>query len=407
VAALTMLMIVASSGPLVVRSLDRAAASFAAGRLAFTNLVRSAGRTGVMVAALGAAVATAFVTAGFSKGVTESITSGVFTNMDGVQVSSVSAGANVNVDAGISPDALAALADVPGVEDIHRSTVVLAGSRAGEVMLVTAYEDPWYMRDGTRGVRGRLDPEGIRRGEVLVSTDLARTTGLRPGDMLALPTPSGMVEVPIQAVVYGAGTGDGRVWMSFDKHVELYGAQPSRAVYVEAKPGVSPGQLAGQIRAADLGAEVRVETPVEVVADTEASVADQMVPFWTLQRGLLAVSFVAVLSTMLLVGVQRRREMATLAAVGSSPSTLARMVLTEAAVVAFVAMALGALAGAVLLWAMTELAPLMMGFPVSYRPNWLPTLSAGGMALASALLGALWPARRAAHTEVLPALRSE
>jgi putative ABC transport system permease protein len=411
VAAIALLLFGASLAPLLIRAVrglpSRWVEDSAPGRLAIANLTGSPGRTGVMVAALGAAATTAFVTTGFSHGFSSAIGDSVEENMAGVSVSSVGSGANVNIDAGIPQEAVGQLAQVDGVDQVFRGAVVLAGSRSGEVRSVVAYQDPWDADDDSRAVRGRLDLDRFEQGEALISTKLARDTGLRPGDLLSLPTPGGMAELPIQAVVHAGGTGDGWVSISYDTHVELFGSQPVRAMYAEAAPGVDYDDLADRIRDVDLGVDVLVETPSEVAADASDSIDRQMAPFWTLQRGLLAVAFVAALSTMLLIGVQRRRELAMLAAVGTAPGTLARMVLTEAGLVGAAAIALSLLGGFPMLWAMVRLSPLMMGYAVPFRPDWMAVPLAAVSVMLVVLLAAVWPAVRAARTDILAALRSE
>jgi putative ABC transport system permease protein len=147
--------------------------------------------------------------------------------------------------------------------------------------------------------------------------------------------------------------------------------------------------------------------PGEVAARSARGVARELAPFWTLQRSLTAVAFVAVLSTLLLVGVQRRREMATLGAVGMEPATLRRMVLVEAGLVAVLALGLSATGGLVMLWALHRVAPLLIGWATPLAPDWWALLAWGAVSLAVALLAALWPARRAARTEVASALQAE
>lgn len=393
---------------LAVRPFARLLEGSAPGRLAVANLVRAPGRTGVMAAAVGAAATTAFVTAGYTQGARVAITDQVIDNMDAVEVSSVEDGFNVNLDAGLSPQVLDTLAQIHGVDEVHRGTVVLAGSTPGELVSVLAFEDSWLAEhDGEEQVRGRIDVAAFEQGEAFVNTTLARDTGLRPGDMLALPTPTGMVEVPIQAVSAGGGASGRTVQIPYDLLRQLYGDQPSRAVGVTPAAGVSLDELALRIETSDVGDQVKVSTPEEVVATTTASVESQMVPFWTLQRGLLAVSFVAVLSTLLLVGVQRRREMGMLAAVGMTPSTLWRMVVAEAALVGLVSVAFSIFGGLVMLWALLDVAPLLIGFVTPFRPDWLAVPIWGAVAMVVALVAALWPARRAARTDVIVALRYE
>jgi putative ABC transport system permease protein len=293
-AAIGMLFCGARLSPLAIRPLARVLPRTAVSSMALANLGRAPGRTGVMVIAVSAAITTAFVTAGYVHSVQVDIYDATLDNMDGVEVTSVEQGANVNLDAGLSESVLGALAEVPGVGEVHRGAVVLAGGHVGDLVGVTAYDDPWILdNDGDEMLRGRIDADAFMKGEAIINTTLARDKGLRPGDMLELPTPTGMVSLPVQAVISQGGATGRYVQIPFDLHEQWYGRQPSRGVFVEPKKGVGILALARNIRAADLGEEVRVRTPVEVANGTNRAVARQMVPFWSLQRGLLAVSFVA------------------------------------------------------------------------------------------------------------------
>jgi putative ABC transport system permease protein len=408
--SLGLLLFGASITPLVIRPLARVVGQAPAGRLAVANLVRSPGRTGVMVAALVAASTTAFVTAGYTRGLRSSFTEDITDNLDGVELSAVGEGVNVNLDMGVPPAIVDDLEDTEGVAAVHRGAALLTGARPSDLVAVVAYDDPWILdHDGQRMVRGRLDAAGFLRGEALINTAMARDTGLRPGDDVPLLTPTGVVDVPVQAVVPGGGGATGRsVQIPWELHRRLYGSQPVKQLVVEAAPGVSPTELAERLSGDEaIAAVAMVRTPDQLVDEVSRSVEGQMVAFWAFQRGLLAVSFVAVLSTLLLVGVQRRRELAMLAAVGGTPSILARMVLAEAGIVGLAAVALSAAGGTVVLWALLEVAPLVIGFGTPLRPDWLSAVTSGGLSLVVALLAAFWPARRAARTDVAVALRYE
>jgi putative ABC transport system permease protein len=410
VLSLGLLLFGAAIAPLLVRPLARLVDQAPAGRLAVANLARSPGRTGVMVAALVAAATTAFVTAGYSRDLRSAFTEDITDNLDGVELSAVGEGVNVNLDAGLPPEIIGRLEEQPGVTAVHRGAGVLTGARPSDLVAVTAFDDPWILdHDGERMVRGRLDAEGFRDGEALINVALARDTGLRPGDDGPLLTGAGVVDVPIQAVVPGGGGAAGRtVQISWELHRRLFGPQPIKQLVVDAAPGVSPEVLAMQLRRMpDIGGSALVRTPDQLVDSVNGSVEGQMVAFWAFQRGLLAVSFVAVLSTLLLVGVQRRRELAMLAAVGGTPSTLGRMVVAEAGIVGVVAVALSAAGGTVVLWALLEVAPLVIGFTTPLRPDWLSVVTSGGLSLVVAVLASFWPARRAARTDVAVALRYE
>lgn len=410
VAALTLMMVGAQLAPLVLRPVGRLVDRSAPGRLAVGNLAREPRRTGTMVVAVATATVTAFMTAGYINGARVGITDNVVENVDGVQVTVVSDGFNANLDTGMSPELLALLDNLPGAEPVaRRGAGTLAGARPGETVLVSAYQDPWLEAEP---VRGTIDEDAFERGEVIINTALARDTGLRPGDMLRLPAPGGIMEVPIQAVVQGGGVSERGAQIPYDLYTRHYPVPPPRSVFVEPAPGTSLVELEQAIldavRTAGLpDSQIRVLTPDALAAESSDSVAGQLAPFWTLQRGLLVVSFVAVLSTLLLVGIQRRREIGMLGAVGMEPAMLARMVLVEAALVAAVAIVLTATGGMVMLWALNRVAPLLVGFSNPLAPDWWSLVVWGGVSLVVTLLAALWPARRAARTEVVAALQYE
>ncbi|HEY8527788.1 MAG TPA: ABC transporter permease [Acidimicrobiales bacterium] len=402
--AVGVIILAAALAPAVVRPLARLAGDRAPARLAVTSLVRDPRRTGVMTAAVTAALGTAFVTAGYSSGLRLALAEDADDDR-GVEVAAVSVGANANLDAGLAPGVLDRLAELPGVRSVDERTNVSVGTRRSDLVRVFAAEDP-AIADGERLLRGTFDAAAFAEGEALISRALARDEGLRPGDAVRLPTPTGVVELPVQAVFGGGATGR-FVQIPWDLHRTLFGPQPVRSVVLRPDPGTTPEELARTVRAADLGASVRVRTPDQLGEALAESAEREIEPFWALQRGLMAVSFVAVLSTLLLVGVQRRREMGLLGALGMAPGSLGRMVLTEAGAVTLAAVALSVVGGLVMLWALLEIAPLLIGYDPPFRPDWSSLAGAGAVALAVTLAGALWPAVRALRTDVVAALQDE
>lgn len=413
--ALCLLMLGGNLSPLGLGPLQRVADRSAAGRLAVGNLRREPRRTGVMVVAVAAASTTAFLTASYLDGARQAIAENVLDELDGVVVSVVGAGgSSAGLDTGMSAELLAVLNDVPGAEPVARGGAgVLTGARSGELVWVSAQVDPWL---GDDVVVGEIDRAAFLDGEAIVNVTLARDTGLRPGDDVRVAGPTGTVDLPIQAVVYGGGPSGRSVQIPWDVYERLYDVPPPRAVVVEPGAGTSIAALeravAEHVDAAQADGrlpdtQVRVLGPDQVAAESVADVDAELAPFWTLQRGLLGVSFVAVSSTLLLVGVQRRRELAVLGAVGMEPGMLGRMVLIEAGLVGVLATALTASGGLVVLWALHRVGPLLIGWRVPLAPDWVALVVWGAVSTLVTLAAALWPARRAARTEIVPALQAE
>ena len=121
----------------------------------------------------------------------------------------------------------------------------------------------------------------------------------------------------------------------------------------------------------------------------------------------MATAFVAVLTTLLLVGVQRRRELGLLAAVGMQPKELARMVLVEALLVAIVGSIVGILVALPMYGGLLLIAPVLIGFKEPFVVDPTTAVIYSVVAVVVALLGAAWPAWRTSKVEVLSALQYE
>ena len=150
-----------------------------------------------------------------------------------------------------------------------------------------------------------------------------------------------------------------------------------------------------------------MQTAAGFAHELSGDIGQQLAPFWALQRGLLLVSFIAVLSTLLLVGVQRRRELGLLAAVGMRPSELSRMVMAEAGVIGVIGAVLGAIGSVGMYVAFHLIVPVVIGFSDPLRFDVGAVGVYGPIAIVIVLLAAAWPAWRTSRVEVLEALQYE
>ena len=398
-------MLVAALAPLVLRLVGRRlAGSRAPGRLAVANLIREPGRTGVMAVALGMAVGVAFITGSYTVGVRKGITDGLTKNLHGVAVSTLEPNNTFNIDAKLSPAVIDAIEHLPNVDHVDRLGGAVVGHDTTNLISVSAYEHPFLTFELLNGSKDR---DRFEAGEVLIGQGLARDKGLRGGDVLHLDTPTGVVDLPVLGVVQAGDFAGHNVQMSYPLLEKLYGPQPVDGINAIPKAGVSSEQLASEIKAAKLDPDLRVQTAKELADDISKGVEGQLSSFWALQRALLFTAFVAVLSTLLLVGVQRRRELGLLAAVGMQPSELARMVVIEAALVAIVGAVVGVVVSVPMYTGLILIAPILIGFKQPFVVDVPTALVYIVVAVVVALLGAAWPAWRTSKVEVLTALAYE
>lgn len=397
--------VVAAAVPLLLGAVEGRGWIRPAGlRLAVSNLRREPKRTGVMAVALGFAMGVGFMTASFHDSIARAITDQANRNLDGIQVSALDPQNSVGNETRLGPELLEALEDLPEVERLDRGTFVLVGNRPSELIGVTGFTDIWLDLPMAAGEARLAD---LRAGKAIIGPALARDEGLRPGDRLTLPTPSGPVALEVSGVMFNGDFGGRNVLLTHDLATELYGDQAPISVVVVPSAGVTEAELLAAVRDAELDPGLRIESRQEVIQRNIDSIAEQLSMFDAIQRGLLVMSFVAVLSTLLLVGIQRRREFGMLAAVGMTPAELRRMVLIEAAIVAVLGVLVTAVVAVVQLIALFVIVPVIIGFRDPIVADVSAMAAYGAIAVATAVVAGIVPSRRAGRVEVLEALRYE
>ncbi len=115
------------------------------------------------------------------------------------------------------------------------------------------------------------------------------------------------------------------------------------------------------------------------------------------------VAFLVVFLSMYTAVIERTRELGILKALGAKPRTIVDMLVRESVILALA----GCLMGIILAYAAKSL--LMTLMPATLQvvsvPDWWPR--AAGIALAGALLGAIYPGLKAARQDAIEALSYE
>lgn len=361
-------------------------------------------RTGIAATAVAAAVSfSSLLVAAIPaiNAVTVKLFDGV---VDGrVYVSTLDFNNTAAVDSKASPQLRARLSRLPGVARVDQ-LVFIQARVDGRVIFVAATDGP----QGKFGVvEGNADPAALDRGEVFIGPAVARQNHLHPGSQLVLDSPAGRVPLKVAAIWTDPDNVGASMTMSLTTLTRLFGPQPPTALFVRPEPGVSADVLAARIRAAQLEPNLVVQAPGQFLDALAGSVRDMMAPFWTLQKALLLVALVATLSTLLLVGVQRRRELGTLAALGLAPRALASMTLVEALLVGVTGCVLGVGGGIVGGIGMLADSIFIMGARASFSFDLPATAGYAAIALLVVVIGASWPAWRTSRLVVVEALRHE
>jgi putative ABC transport system permease protein len=374
--------------------------------VAIGNLRGEPKRTASIANALGVAAALTVTIGAIVPGVGATARRDVVrSNGDHVLVTPQGTNNTLRIDSRLAPDDVAALAAVPGVAGVTETGFALLDHPSiGSVSVIGGDNPDVPNFDVYRGT-GRQ--EALAAGRVMIGPALARREGLRPGDRFSLPGVNGAVELTVGGVWGTAENIGSSVHLPLEQFTALTGGRPANFHLLAPEPGVGLRELADRVEAAGIDARIEAYDPAEL-GDTLAGEIEAFVePFEAVQRALLVVAFVATLSTLLLAAVQRRRELATLAAVGMPPGDLARMTLAEAAIVGALATVVGTAAGLVGYVGFVFLSPSVTGLPLQWTVPVAVVPFVFALVLTVAVAGAAWPAWRSTRIEPAVALRYE
>jgi putative ABC transport system permease protein len=240
---------------------------------------------------------------------------------------------------------------------------------------------------------------------VVLSQNLGKTFHVRAGDQLRMQTSLGVRQTTVLALVPYFSTIIGTVGMGLDQMRAWFDRPVTTTLQIAAAPGVDPHRLLADVR--------RVVPAPDYVYDGRAELAGLEAPMhqsmfianavWII---VVLVAATALLNTLTLSVLERRREIGVLRAMGSTRRFALQMVLAEAAGIGVVGGVLGLIFGLTDQWLFSLISGDMMNFHVSFRPSPMALAFTIG-AVAISLLGSVPPARRAARLNIIEAVSVE
>jgi len=296
----------------------------------------------------------------------------------------------------------------------------------------TYREAPGHPAGGTvRLVALDLDPRGeaafdfkagggepafarFRRGEaVFVSEPLAYRRHYAMGDSVSLETASGPLALPIAGIYFDYGYDQGVVMIARNTYERHWSDPEITSLGLFVKPGVSTDAIVRELQA-KLGRSVGEGQAVRIrsnraLRDASLEIFDRTFAITGVLRLLaFVVAFIGVLSALMALQLERRRELGVLRAHGMIPRQLWELVITQTGLMGIVAGLLAVPAGLVL--------AVVMIFVVNKRSfGWTLQLELGPailiqavvLAFLGALLAGVYPAWRMSRTSPAQALRQE
>ena len=251
--------------------------------------------------------------------------------------------------------------------------------------------------------------ESFRRGEtVLVSEPYSYRHRVRAGDRVTLRTDRGTRSFPVSGIIYDYGSDAGIVIMSRAAYLRHFDDPGVDGVSLYAKEGVSPADLAREVKERAGGQRLTIVSNREL-REATVEVFDRTFAITGVLRILtLGVAFVGILSALMAMQVERARELAVLRALGLTPAQVWGVICGETALIGLIAgvlsLPLGIIEALVLIF-VVNLRSFGWTMQLAIEPVYL--LQAVALSLGAALLAGIYPSILIARSSPAAALKEE
>jgi len=383
------------------------------GRLSVDALEKNPGRSTFTVAALvltlGLVVAVASALGSYRAQVNRLIEALVGADL---YVSS-SSYTGVTSDQPLSADLKGSLEDVPGAEFVYPlrfSFIELDGSQAllNAIPVGAALERGASTELSAITENPAAITNGLRRGEITISTLTAKTRDLAVGDEMTLPTPSGSRGFRV-AAIYDDLTSFESIYMSYSTYTRYWNDRAVDEFGVLVEAGESHTEVESRLEAA---IEER-NLPAEVYTKEELGgrILQTVEGTFSLANGIqlaaLIVAIFTIANTMFTAILERRWEMGLQRALGMSGKQLAGTVLLEAASIGVIGGVGGAVLGTASGFVMTTAMEAQFAWRIPFQTPWVLIAASVAIGALVASAAGVIPSRLAARAGIIESLRYE
>ena len=260
---------------------------------------------------------------------------------------------------------------------------------------------------------GSVLRRAAQRGGVVVSEVLANRLGLQQGGTVTITTPAGPKTVVVEGVFYDYATDGGKVVMERTLYRRLWNDDRVTVFALYLSPGVDEAQvrrLIGQ----SLARQDSSMAPPFIINNGELrreilNIFDRtFVLTYVLEAIAVFVAILGIVNTLVTAVLERRRELATLRAIGASRRQVERLIQWEAVYLGAIGALLGVVAGLVLAWVLIAVINKQsFGWTIRMMVPVGLVSQAVVLAIGAAWIAGYLPARWAARQPVGESLREE
>jgi putative ABC transport system permease protein len=304
------------------------------------------------------------------------------------------------------------LLDIPGIEAVDPYLETNVETTGKSVVLVS--RDVRLHAERSRylflqGESSEVLPEAVDEDGVIISEVLAKRLGLNVGEHLPLKTPGGIEQFPVKGVFYDYATDGGKVVMDQRLFAEKWGERDATVLAVYLKEGQALSAVRGEIEDT-----LKNERPIVTISNGELKeeildIFDRTFRVtYVLELIALSVAVLGIMNTLLTAILERRRELATLRALGASGRQIQGLIVWESLYLAGLGAGVGIVVGMALSVVLIKVINKQsFGWTIQFTLAWETIGMALLVAFVAALIGAWAPARWASRQKIAEDLRYE
>lgn len=382
------------------------------GQMAIRNVQRSSGRSGAAAIALVASASLILMIGAFSRSMDTVVDDYLPTIADfDLQIGEVPFSMlDTNKYPQMTEETLKEIKSLEGVKDAARRRY-LPVKVDGKTYL-GAFSNTDFEERAIRAMVGkdadRVIEAGKRGDHIIISERVAAIHDVGVGDKLPIETPKGRKEFTVNSVNQIIAFGGNAIYLS-DKDLKKYWDDDgANVIAIKIDSNASFADVKKRVRETGIGKTgLQIMSGEELIKEIDGAMDQFMLTF----RGMIFFAVIISMSGMLNILVmnvfERRREIGMLRAVGFTRRQIRKTFMLEAAVLGLFGGILGLVAGLPLSWLYYKSTEAEFSWGLKYQ---MPTEFLGiviAVSLIVSVIAGLYPASKAAKTNIVTALRSE
>lgn len=313
----------------------------------------------------------------------------------------------------IADELVAAVKADPAVEAVYPFTTQQV-SYEGDLITVGAGDFATFLKHGRLLFKAPRDPsermrEAMGRDAVSVNESFALRFKKEVGDTIELPTMHGAVPFEIATVYYDYATSRGWAVMDQSTYARHFHETRPGSLSIYLKPDADAEQVKERFTRE---AGIRYPTFFTTNSSLRREVMRIFDSTFAITRALeliaITVAGLGVISTLIALILERRREIAVLGFLGATRAQIRRMIVIEALMIGAVAQAIGIAVGAMLSLILIYVINVQsFGWTIQFHFPLAFLVESSLLILAASALAALYPAARAVNIKAAQFAREE